>query len=118
MPQIYSAKARRLFCNVLITLSPRPDALSPDHDELTAFDTHWIWQDEQQLTQQAPQIRDGFPERPEGPGLGITLDMKRVDAAHALYNALPDKNRNDAIGMQFLIENWAFDARRPALLRD
>lgn len=67
--------------------------------------------------QQVPQIREGFPERPEGPGLGITLDMKRVDAAHAL-NALPDKNRNDAIGMQFLIVNWAFDARRPALLRN
>ena len=104
MPQIYSAKARRLFCNVLITLSPRPDALSPDHDELTAFDTNWIGQDGQLLMQQVPQIREGFPERPEGPGLGITLDMKRVDAAHAL-NALPDKNRNDAIGMQFLIVN-------------
>jgi len=87
-------------------------------DRLTAFDTHWIWQDGQQLTQQAPQIRDGYLELPEGPGLGITLDMSKVEAAHALYNALPDKNRNDAIGMQFLINNWRFDARRPALLRD
>ncbi len=86
-------------------------------DRLTAFDTHWIWQDGQQLTQHAPQIRDGHLELPEGPGLGVTLDMTRVEAAHALYNSLPDKNRNDALGMQFLIENWSFNAKRPALLR-
>ncbi|WP_337013434.1 enolase C-terminal domain-like protein [Pantoea sp. AS142] len=86
-------------------------------DRLTAFDTHWIWQDGQQLTQLAPQIRDGHLELPEGPGLGITLNMARVEAAHALYNSLPDKNRNDALGMQFLINNWSFNAKRPALLR-
>ena len=86
-------------------------------DRLTAFDTHWIWQDGQQLTQHAPQIRDGYLELPEGPGLGITLNMERVEAAHALYNSLPDKNRNDALGMQFLIDNWSFNAKRPAMLR-
>lgn len=86
-------------------------------DRQTAFDTHWIWQDGQQLTRQPPQIRDGFLELPPGPGLGIELDMNRVERAHALYNALPDKNRNDAIGMQFLIDNWQFDAKRPALVR-
>ncbi|KLP83939.1 glucarate dehydratase [Pantoea sp. ICBG 985] len=83
----------------------------------TAFDTHWIWQDGQHLTKQPPQIRQGYLELPEGPGLGISLDMKRVEEAHELYNALPDKNRNDALGMQFLIENWRFDAKRPALIR-
>ncbi|MFC0142031.1 enolase C-terminal domain-like protein [Erwinia mallotivora] len=83
----------------------------------TAFDTHWIWQDGQQLTRQPPQIRDGYLELPQGPGLGIELDMDKVEQAHALYHSLPDKNRNDALGMQFIIDNWRFDAKRPALLR-
>lgn len=83
----------------------------------TAFDTHWIWQDGQQLTHQAPQIRDGYLELPPGPGLGIELNMERVEQAHALYNTLPDKNRNDALGMQFLIDNWRYDAKRPSLVR-
>ncbi|SUB16971.1 Glucarate dehydratase [Pantoea agglomerans] len=39
-------------------------------DRLTAFDTHWIWQDGQQLTQHAPQIRDGYLELPEGARAG------------------------------------------------
>ncbi len=86
-------------------------------DRITAFDTHWIWQDGQQLTRQPPQIRDGYLELPPGPGLGIELDMARVEQAHALYQRMPDKNRNDALGMQFLIDNWRFDAKRPALLR-
>ncbi|WP_261641982.1 enolase C-terminal domain-like protein [Erwinia mallotivora] len=86
-------------------------------DRQTAFDTHWIWQDGQQLTRQPPQIRDGYLELPQGPGLGIELDMDKVEQAHALYHSLPDKNRNDALGMQFIIDNWRFDAKRPALLR-
>ncbi|NIG17117.1 MULTISPECIES: enolase C-terminal domain-like protein [Pantoea] len=86
-------------------------------DRQTAFDTHWIWQDGQPLSHQPPQIRDGYLELPPGPGLGIELNMERVEQAHALYNALPDKNRNDALGMQFLIDNWRFDAKRPALVR-
>jgi len=86
-------------------------------DRITAFDTHWIWQDGQQLSQEPPKIRDGFLALPEGPGLGITLNMARVEAAHQLYLSLPDKNRNDAIGMQFLIDNWTFNAKRPTLMR-
>ncbi len=43
--------------------------------------------------------------------------MERVEQAHALYNTLPDKNRNDALGMQFLIDNWRYDAKRPSLVR-
>ncbi|HFK7186500.1 TPA: enolase C-terminal domain-like protein [Serratia odorifera] len=86
-------------------------------DRITAFDTHWIWQDGQHLTHQPPQIRDGYLELPAGPGLGIELDMTRVEAAHALYQSLPDKNRNDALGMQFLIDNWQYNAKRPALVR-
>lgn len=87
-------------------------------ERITAFDTHWIWQDGQQLTHTPPQIRDGYLELPEGPGLGIELNMTRVEEAHQLYHSLADKNRNDSLGMQFLIDNWKFDARRPALVRN
>lgn len=42
--------------------------------------------------------------------------MQRVEQAHALYLSLPDKHRHDALGMQDLIKNWSFNAKRPALL--
>ncbi|KHS96985.1 enolase C-terminal domain-like protein [Pectobacterium brasiliense] len=86
-------------------------------ERITPFDTHWIWQDGQQLTHEAPRIEKGHLHLPEGPGLGITLNRKRVEEAHRLYQSLPDKNRNDALGMQFLIPNWSFNAKRPSLVR-
>jgi glucarate dehydratase len=53
--------------------------------EITALDTHWIWQDGQQLTLDAPSIRDGAVQVPERPGLGVTLDRARLAEAHELY---------------------------------
>lgn len=38
--------------------------------EITALDTHWIWQDGQGLTTDPLQIRDGQIEVPTAPGLG------------------------------------------------
>lgn len=86
-------------------------------ERITAFDTHWIWQDGQALTHVPPKIRNGYLELPEGPGLGISLDMEKVEAANALYRSLPDTNRNDALGMQFLIPGWAYNSKRPTLVR-
>ncbi len=83
----------------------------------TALDTHWIWQDGQNLLQDAPQIRDGYLEVPKKPGLGVTLNMKRVEEANALYNKLPNHDRNDAEAMQYLIPNWKYDNKKPALVR-
>ena len=37
---------------------------------VTAIDTHWIWQDGERLTKQPFQIRNGFIDLPEKPGLG------------------------------------------------
>src|SRR5699024_942365 len=53
--------------------------------EITAIDTHWIWQDGQGLTQNPFQIKDGQIAVPETPGLGVTLDRDRLQEAHALY---------------------------------
>ncbi|WP_302889594.1 enolase C-terminal domain-like protein [uncultured Acidaminococcus sp.] len=81
------------------------------------LDTHWVWQDGQDLLLDAPKIKDGFITVPEGPGLGVHLNRKRVEKAHALYNRLPYHDRNDVIGMQYLIPGWKFNSKMPALIR-
>lgn len=84
---------------------------------ITALDTHWIWQDGQRLTVEPPLIRDGHVAVPERPGLGVEIDEAQLEAAHARYRSLPAGSRNDAAAMQYLIGGWAFDAKRPALVR-
>ena len=83
----------------------------------TALDTHWIWQDGQNLLKDAPGIHDGYLELPEGNGLGVTIDMERVEEANRLYERLPSHDRNDAAAMQVLIPGWVFDPKKPALVR-
>ena len=83
----------------------------------TAVDTHWIWQDGQQLTREPLRIAEGAVELPETPGLGIELDLERIEAAHRLYREIGQAARDDAAAMQFLIPGWRFDPKRPCLLR-
>ncbi|MCI6888393.1 MAG: glucarate dehydratase [Lachnospiraceae bacterium] len=83
----------------------------------TALDTHWIWQDGQNLLKDTPQIVDGYLQVPKKPGLGVTIDMDKVMEANALYNKLPSHDRNDAEAMQYLIPSWKFDSKKPALVR-
>jgi glucarate dehydratase len=83
--------------------------------KVTAIDTHWIWQDGQRLTRDPLQIRGGTIELPDRPGLGIELDMERVEAAHALHEKLGQGDRDDSGPMQFLKPGWKFDPKRPAL---
>jgi glucarate dehydratase len=84
---------------------------------ITAIDTHWIWQDGQRLTREPFKIVDGAVEVPGRPGLGIELDWDQLEAAHALYRSLPQGSRDDAMAMQFLIPGWRFDPKRPCLVR-
>lgn len=86
--------------------------------DITAIDTHWIWQDGQRLTVRPFQIKDGMLEVPERPGLGVELDMQRVEAAHELYRSLGLGARDDATAMRYLVPGWQFDNKRPALVRD
>jgi len=88
--------------------------------EYNALDTHWIWQEGvEQLTTDPFKIVGGEITIPDVPGLGIEIDMDRLLAAHELYQQKVEGAgaRDDSIGMQYLIENWAFDAKKPALVR-
>ncbi|MGE0973407.1 glucarate dehydratase (plasmid) [Klebsiella sp. WOUb02] len=85
---------------------------------ITAIDTHWIWQEgNQRLTKEPLRIAGGLVEVPKKPGLGIELDMTQVEKAHELYKSMGLGARNDAAGMQYLIPGWAFDNKRPCLVR-
>jgi glucarate dehydratase len=84
---------------------------------ITAIDTHWIWQDGQRLTTEPLKIVDGRVRVPSQPGLGIELDMVEVEKAHALYRQSGSAGRDDSIAMQYLIPDWQFDPKRPCLVR-
>ncbi|KNC14974.1 MULTISPECIES: glucarate dehydratase [Pseudomonas] len=85
--------------------------------EITAIDTHWIWQDGQRLTKEPLQIIDGFVKVPAKPGLGVDIDMDEVAKAHELYKTKGLGARDDGIAMQYLISDWKFDNKRPCLVR-
>jgi len=85
--------------------------------DVTAMDTHWIWQEGQRLTREPLQIKGGRIAVPEKPGLGIEIDPVGLEAAHQLYNRLPSGSRDDAVAMQFLIPGWKFDHKKPCMLR-
>jgi glucarate dehydratase len=84
---------------------------------ITAIDTHWIWQDGQRLTREPLRIAGGAIQVPAAPGLGIDIDMARLEAAHELYKTHGLGARDDATAMQFLIPGWTFDNKRPCLVR-
>ena len=85
--------------------------------EPAPLDTHWIWQDGQDLLEDAPKIVGGKLQVPQGPGLGVHLNMERVMEANALYGKLPSHDRDDAAGMRYLIPGWKYDHKRPCLVR-
>ena len=84
---------------------------------ITAIDTHWIWQDGQRLTTDPLQIRDGAIAVPTAPGLGVTIDEAELTAAHELYLREGLGARDDAVAMQYLVSDWQFDRKRPSLDR-
>jgi glucarate dehydratase len=84
---------------------------------VTAIDTHWIWQDGQRITKEPLVIKDGLIDVPTKPGLGVELDMAEVAKAHELYKQHGLGARDDSVAMQYLIPNWKFDPKRPALVR-
>ena len=85
--------------------------------KVTAIDTHWIWQDGHGLTQNPLQIVQGHVQVPKQAGLGVTLDMVKVEAAHQLYLQHGLGARDDATAMQYLMPGWTFDPKRPCLVR-
>ncbi|TDD30619.1 glucarate dehydratase [Kribbella turkmenica] len=85
--------------------------------EITALDTHWIWQDGQSLTKEPLRIADGAIAVPTRPGLGIDLDRDALAAAHELFREHGLGARDDAIAMRYLLKDWVFDPKRPCLVR-
>jgi glucarate dehydratase len=83
--------------------------------EITAIDTHWIWQDGQRLTTAPVELAGGHLTVPTTGGLGVTLDEDRVAAAHELHETEALGARDDAAAMRLLIPGWTFDPKRPAL---
>jgi glucarate dehydratase len=84
---------------------------------ITAIDTHWIWQDGQRITKEPFTIDDGYLTVPDKPGLGVELDHEAIAAAHELYLREGLGARDDAVAMQYLVPDWTFDSKRPALQR-
>jgi len=86
--------------------------------KVTPIDTHWIWQVGQRLTQKPFEIKDGFMQITDQPGLGIELDFAKVEEANKLYNKVGSAKRDDSIAMQFLKPGWKFNPKRPCLVDD
>jgi glucarate dehydratase len=84
---------------------------------ITAIDTHWIWQDGQRLTREPFRIKGGLVAVPARGGLGVEIDMAEVEKAHNTYKSLDLGGRDDAAAMQFLIPGWKFDPKKPCLVR-
>lgn len=84
----------------------------------TALDTHWIWQEgDMTLTKNPLQIINGKIKLNDKPGLGLDLDMDKIQKAHELHKKLPTGARNDGIPMQFYYPGWTFDRKRPCMVR-
>lgn len=84
---------------------------------ITAIDTHWIWQDGQRLTREPLCIQGGMVRVPERPGLGVEIDMTQLEMAHEFYQRHGLGARDDAVAMQYLIPGWTFDNKRPCMVR-
>ncbi len=101
-----------------ISLAMFTHAAAAAPGRLTPIDTHWIWQDgTERLTREPLRIAGGMVKVPDEPGLGITLDPERLEAAHAVYKSLGLGARDDAMAMRYLIPDWRFDNKRPCLVR-
>ena len=85
---------------------------------ITALDTHWIWQEHtERLTKEPMQIIAGKIKVTDQPGLGIEIDMDRIEQAHELYQKHNLGARDDAKTMQYIIPNWQYDPKCPCLVR-
>ena len=101
--------------DISLAMVTQAAAAAPGH--ITAIDTHWIWQDGQRLTKEPLKIVKGYIAVPERPGLGLEIDMAQIELAHQRYNSMEAGARDDSVGMQFLIPDWAFDPKRPSMVR-
>ncbi|WP_461219459.1 enolase C-terminal domain-like protein [Lapidilactobacillus salsurivasis] len=98
-----------------ITLAAFAQTAAAAPGQITAIDTHYIWQDGQELCGNALKIQDGKIKIPAKPGLGIEIDRQRLSAANKLYETMPARyrDRDDTLAIQYLEKDWVFDSKRP-----
>lgn len=77
-----------------------------------ALDTHYPWQWEDIIVGGGMKIEGGCVTLPKGPGLGVELDRAALAKAHATYQRVGLKERNDEIEMQKKVPGWKFAATR------
>jgi hypothetical protein len=91
-----------------ISLAMFTHAAAAAPGEITAIDTHWIWQEgTERLTKEPSRIVGRSVAVPDRPGLGIEIDMERARTAHALYKKIGRLARDDAMAMLYLVPGWA-----------
>lgn len=101
-----------------ITLAQYVQCAAAAKGNITALDTHWIWQEGlDELTENPHKIIGGKIHVDNTPGLGIEVNMDKVMQANELYNKLSYWDRNDAISMQYLIPGWKFNSKKPCMVR-
>lgn len=102
-----------------ITLATFAQVAAAAPGNITPIDTHYIWQDGQELTVNPMKIENGVIKITDRPGLGVEIDMDKLLKAHELYNSIPEKfkDRDDTIAMQYLIKNWKYNSKKPCLVR-
>jgi glucarate dehydratase len=85
--------------------------------EITAIDTHWIWQEgRERLTREPLKIVGGQVAVPQTPGLGITPDLEQIRKANELYQKVGGGARDDAMAMQYLVPGWKYHPKKPSLV--
>ncbi|WP_283680279.1 enolase C-terminal domain-like protein [Lentilactobacillus sp. Marseille-Q4993] len=101
-----------------ISLAMSVNAAAAAPGNIYAIDTHWIWQDGQYLTKNPLSIKNGKISLPSSSiGLGVEIDFDALKRANQLYLEHKISNRDDSIAMQYLINNWKFDPKKPAMVR-
>lgn len=96
-----------------ITLATFVHVAAAAPGNIAPVDTHWIWQDGESLLKEPLTIVDGKIKVPNKAGLGVEIDLEKLEKAHQQYLSMPFKDRDDTIAMQYLEKGWAFDPKRP-----
>jgi glucarate dehydratase len=71
-----------------------------------ACDTHSVWQTEDVITPGDIQISGGAILVPEGPGLGVTLDLEALRRLHEQYLSCGIRRRDDITPMRVRHPEW------------
>ncbi len=73
-----------------------------------ACDTHYPWQEGHDVIAEAWRFEEGRLRVPEGPGLGVTLDRRRLAAMHEAWQRCGIRRRNDRDEMRRHVPGWEY----------